>query len=278
MVNLMERGKNGSWLRLLVNKMLAIQKVFSAFLSLPGLFLLLLIIINIYIIKNRDNKYIKTLSVLTLILMYLLSTAVGSILFLFPLERQYLPFNMGGESRVIEEDIPVVVLGGGINYLDRDRGELNAITLQRLYEGYRVFRSSNSLIIFSGGAGLGYDSEITEAGLAREWLQEMGVAPEKIITDRRARTTYENGVYVSSWLKENDYRRVYLVSSAVHLPRAVRVFKKQGIDVIPVAGGYLTSHRLSWLDFLPARGLLTGNMAAVHEWLGIIWYHFSRRI
>jgi len=252
--------------------MLALEKIVASFLSLPGLFFLLLFIITIYLLSRTKNSFIKLLATFTLLLMYFTFTALGSLLILFPLENRYQPVD------AVNGHYLIVVLGGGLNYLDEDKAELNAVTLQRLVKGYQLFQQIGTRIIFSGGVGLGYDIQISEASLARDWLEEMGVNRNKVILEDRARTTYENGVYVSRWLQEKGLNRVFLVTSAVHLPRATAVFEKQGVEVIPVPAGYMASHKLSWLDFLPGQGSLTANLAAIHEWLGIIWYRLTGRI
>lgn len=252
--------------------MLRLEKLVSSFLSLPGLFWLLLLIITLYLIKGIRSTLVKFLAIFTLVLMYLSFTALGSVLILFPLENRYEPVEE------INRKIPIVVLGGGLNYLNEDKAELKAVTLQRLVKGYQLFKQIETQIIITGGVGLGYNSQISEAKLAKEWLKVMGLKEDKIILEEGARTTYENGIYVSQWLEEKHLKTVLLVTSAVHLPRAVAVFKRQGIEVIPVPAGYLTSHKLSWLDFLPSRGSLTANLAAYHEWLGFIWYRIKGRI
>jgi uncharacterized SAM-binding protein YcdF (DUF218 family) len=98
------------------------------------------------------------------------------------------------------------------------------------------------------------------------------------IQENEARTTYENGLKIKEWLTENNYEKIYLVTSAIHMRRSKGVFDNIGVNFIPVVSNYAYSHNLSWLDYLPNRGSLRANMQAVHEWVGLIWYKINNRI
>lgn len=253
--------------------MLVIEKIIASFLSPPGLFILVWSIITLHILYKTRGKGIKVLTLATLLLMYIIFSGIGTYLFLLPLENRYLEKNINE----LDRPYPVVVLGGGINYLNEKRAELNQWSLQRLFIGYKLQKRLDVPIIYTGGVAIGH-KEISESYIAREWLIEMGVPVYKIIDEKRARTTYENALYVKRLFKEREIDRLYLVTSALHLPRAMAVFFKQGLNPIPVPAGYMASHNLSWLDLLPNRSSLTANLAAIHEWVGLLWYKIQGRI
>ena len=256
--------------------MLAIEKIVSSFLSFPGLFLLLWGFVILYLWFKRNDYFIKIISLLILCLMVFIFSGIGVKVLVLPLENYV-------ESDHYEylNPYPVVVMGGGIHYgLPERDGELSAISLQRLTRGFQLyqnFSNTDSKIIYSGGVAVG-QAKLSEADIAARWLKKMGVDETDIIKEEQARTTYENGIYIKKWVKQNDVERVYLVTSAVHMARSLAVFQKQGIKAIPVKAGYLYSHRLGWLDYLPNRGALKANLSAIHEWLGLIWYMVKGRI
>ncbi|AZO93334.1 YdcF family protein [Halocella sp. SP3-1] len=250
--------------------LLTVEKTIASFLTLPGIFILLWFIVTLYLFRIRQSRFIKYLSLITLILMYIMASAFGTVVLLKPLELMK-------QAVIIEGNYPIVVLGGGINYLTNKKADLKPPTLQRLVNGYQLFRKYGGPLIFTGGVAIGHH-QISEAEVAANWLKDMGVARDEIIIEDRARTTFENALYTKEILEKYHYKRVYLVTSAVHLLRATKVFKKQGIDVIPIPAGYLSSHSLGWLDYLPNRSAFSSNMAAVHEWLGLIWYRVTGRI
>ena len=253
--------------------MLALEKIVSSFLSLPGFFILLWGIITFYLLFKTKDFYIKIIAVFALLLMFITFSGFGVKILLFPLENYYANENF---SRM--KEYPVVVLGGGIHYnIPGEKGELSSHSLERLVKGYKVQRNLKTKIVYTGGVAVGQQS-ISEADIAAKWLEDMGVASEKIIKEDKARTTYENGVYIKKWMEKSETKNIYLVSSAVHMPRSAAVFDKLNIDFIPVISSYLYNHKLSWLDYLPNRSALNANLAAVHEWLGLIWYKINGRI
>ncbi|MFW6006633.1 MAG: YdcF family protein [Halanaerobiales bacterium] len=249
--------------------MIAIQKVISAFLTLPGLYLTLTLILSIYIINRSKSKFIKFIAVFTSFLMLVTFTGLGVKLLLYPLEKNVESFRINRDNL---NSYPIVVLGGGINH-DTGSGEgtLSSSSLERIVTAYKIYREIDSVIVFSGGIGVGRH-RTAEADLISDWLKELEVAEEDIILEDKARTTYENGKYVKEWLNTVKYEKIYLVTSAVHMQRAGAVFRNQDIEFIPVPAGYTYSHTLAWLDYLPNRGALRANMSAVHEWAGILWY------
>ncbi len=253
--------------------MLVIEKIAGSFISLPGLFIILWAVVTVYLLVKPGSKFIRMLAFLTLILMYITFTGTGTYLFVLPLEKAF-PVR---DFNDFIDPYPVVVMGGGINYHGHNRAELNQGSLQRLVKGYQLHRELKTPVVYTGGVGIGY-SGLSEADIACDWLLRMGVQEEEIVKESRARTTYENGLYIKEWLDGQGYRKIYLVTSAIHMTRSAAVFNRQGIETIPVPSGYLVSHKLSWLDYLPNRSSLNANLAGIHEWLGIIWYRIRGRI
>lgn len=262
-----------------MNKVLELEKIVSSFLALPGLFVLIMLIITIYLFRKAKSRFIRIFFLFSLIFIYFLSTYFGTLILVIPLERIYL--DTGFQNKFIE-DYPVVILGGGIKYTEN--GAFPGLyTLQRLVRGLDIYKEIKEPIIYTGGIALG-QTGISEAELAFKWLRKMGVEEADIIIENQARNTYENGVYTKRWLQEykdgenKDELKVYLVTNALHMYRSALVFKKLGIGVIPVSSGISVDHKSSWLSYLPNNESLYANMLAVHEWLGLVWYKIKGRI
>lgn len=261
--------------------MLAIEKVFSSLLSFPGLFLLIALFITVYLFTKKQPVYIRLISLGNLIMMFILFTSIGTNFLVLPLERIYLDTGFGD----YQEEYPIVVLGGGIKYAG-ENSVLSPYSLQRLVKGLELYHEKKRPLILSGGVAIGQDG-FSEARLAAQWLEKMGVDREDIIIEDQSRTTYENALYTkkyleeyiaTGWSAEPGGVKVYLVTNALHLPRAVRAFRKQGIEVIPVSSGVVVDHSKSWLSYLPNRDALCGNLMAIHEWFGLLWYKITGRI
>jgi uncharacterized SAM-binding protein YcdF (DUF218 family) len=74
--------------------------------------------------------------------------------------------------------------------------------------------------------------------------------------------------------------RFYLVTSAVHMPRSVALFRNQGLDPIPAPGQYWYKPMPDspLIRFFPSSSAVRASNASVHEYLGILWYWFRGRI
>jgi uncharacterized SAM-binding protein YcdF (DUF218 family) len=100
---------------------------------------------------------------------------------------------------------------------------------RRLEYGVTVFfnRNAGHLIVSGGIVG----PPPAEAHAMREMALSRGVAPERIVVEDLARNTFENAVYAGRIIRERQWRRVIIVTDAFHLPRALYVFRRLGLDV-----------------------------------------------
>ena len=86
--------------------------------------------------------------------------------------------------------------------------------------------------------------------------------------------TMENAAYSARLLQHHGVSRIYLVTHAVHMRRAVWAFRRQGLSVTPaptVYGMYrLDEVTVPW--FIPTLQALDWSRLALHEHLGMLWY------
>ncbi len=251
--------------------MLKLEKIIASLLTPPGLLVLLQFLLTLLIFKYSRKNILRNLSVIILLILIVFTTAIGVRIFLFPLENTAEEMNVEPG-----EPYPIVIMGGGI-YYDKGDAKPGLHSIQRLSKGYQVYQKLKTPLIYSGGVGIG-QSGMSEADVAANWLINLGIPPEDYIAEDQARTTYENGLFIQEWTRKNNYNKVYLVTSAVHMLRSRAVLNSQGIEVLSIHSGFLYSHRLSWLDYLPNRGALYASLSAVHEWLGLVWYRITGRI
>lgn len=168
----------------------------------------------------------------------------------------------------------IVVLGGG-RYTDAvEYGEgdsVNQRTLERLRYGVYLHRLTNLPILVTGGAPYGErtsEAELMQAALTRDFQVEARWVEGK------SANTYENARYSKAILAEAGIRRVYLVTHASHMPRAVWVFENMGISTVPAPLGFtkLNKQDRETLGYLPSAHGLQLSSAALRERLGLAWY------
>jgi uncharacterized SAM-binding protein YcdF (DUF218 family) len=115
-------------------------------------------------------------------------------------------------------------------------------------------------------------------------LSQMGVPASAIIQDPDSFNTYENAVNVRKILEARGIRQVLLVTSAMHMPRSLLIFKHQGIAAIPAPTDFLvtenelqelqSSPQATLLNMLPDSDRLHQLTRALKEYIGLVVYRF----
>jgi uncharacterized SAM-binding protein YcdF (DUF218 family) len=173
----------------------------------------------------------------------------------------------------------IVVLGGGVDgNISAARGQPSfresmerfaAIPeLARHYPGARV--------VFTGGVSWTAGSDdYGEAKVVARFLVQQGVPEGRVILEDRARSTRENALLSMPLARPRAGERWLLVTSAMHMPRAMGVFRSAGWPPLePWPVDYRTTGRLE-LAGEPSMGARLADLdQAAYEWYGLIYYRF----
>lgn len=182
----------------------------------------------------------------------------------------------------------IVILGGGINpdLPPRQHPEVDEAG-DRVYHGaYLYHKEYAPLIIASGGwAALYWDSgeNRSEAQDMGKLLTALNVPPEDILYETESENTRENALFTAEILKEQGIEEIILVTSAIHMPRAVDVFENVGIQVIPAPTDYfvtgdpdITNGNLGTnfkpLNLMPQAKFLVVTTNSMKEYVGQVYY------
>lgn len=192
-----------------------------------------------------------------------------------PLEDRFL-----GNPPLPERVDGIIVLGGAIEpWLSRERGQiiLNDAA-ERLTETMALARRHpEARVLFSGGNGNLLQEGGAEAVEARTFFGALGLDPARLLVEDESRTTYENVIFSQALVKPAEGENWVVVTSAIHMPRAVGCFRRAGWRVIPYPVDYRTppAGRRDF-DFDLARGLAIVVRAA-REWVGLAAYRLLDR-
>lgn len=172
----------------------------------------------------------------------------------------------------------IVVLGGGRRQdtPEFEGDTVNGLLLERLRYAAFLSRISGLPVIPSGGSG--QFEGTPEAHLAKRILEEEFNTPV-LATEEKSRTTWENATMTAALLRRLGIGRVYLVTHAMHMPRAIAMFRRAEVDVIAAPTAFYhrddSSNPLS--DWLPDPKAMQFSYFALHELLGNAWYALRNR-
>ena len=134
------------------------------------------------------------------------------------------PLDLANDPAKDQSEILIVLAGGAL-----DQGILGDNTYGRCVYTILAYRERKyKTIVLSGGSTGGPPVSI----LMRDFLVSHGIPQEVMVLETQSRSTYENALAVKPIVEKLAGRKV-LLSSDIHMYRALRVFRKAGIEVSP---------------------------------------------
>jgi uncharacterized SAM-binding protein YcdF (DUF218 family) len=192
------------------------------------------------------------------------------------LEWQYLPPDPMPTADAI------LVLSGGIHAARPPRPTVEVSEAgDRVLYGAELFRRGRApQVICTGHVGPGTVGRRPEALDMAELMEMIGIPREKILLETEARNTHEHAVNLCPMFRERQITRVLLVTSAIHMPRSLGVFRRScpAVEYIPAPTDFRATWQLNipWyrqaVALLPTPNNLVDFSDATHEYLGMVYY------
>ncbi len=184
--------------------------------------------------------------------------------------------NRFANVRLPDDADGIIALGGQLTSEQSLRDPEESMGTTRLRKVLTLMqRYPNAQVYFSGFSPAIIPRGPAEYELAQKFFEQQGADLSRIHYEKRARNTYENGVYTQALAQPKPGQTWLLVTSAFHMPRSVGVFREIGWDVIAAQTGYMTEgvYRFmpGWLSF---RRVSRFNGAS-REWVGLIAYYVT---
>ena len=168
------------------------------------------------------------------------------------------------------------ILLGGMSGYDKNRVGHFSGAADRFIEANSLYHQGviKKIIVSSGNANLLRD-EPGEADFLSAELVKAGVSPKDILIQDKSRNTFENATFSKRIIDSLHLKGpCVLISSAFHLPRALRVFHKANLDVVPYPCAFNATYRqYGWQDYVwPSLGVLLDWDSLIKEWVGVAIY------
>lgn len=235
----------------------------------------ILILITGILYWRKKSKISYLLLIISTFWLLFISTPFLPNLLVSYLENQFEVLSPN-ELNDFNHPVNILVLGGGHSNDDRlpSTNQLSEVALARLVEGIRLYRQlPNSRLITSGAAG---KEGIPQAEVLKRAAILLGIEEKNIQTQTLPKNT---------WAEATEYKRIFgdsaqliIVTSATHMPRAVKLFRKAGLTPIAAPTNHLVkkgNHRDPWF-WIPSSGNIRMMESAIHEYAGIVWANFEK--
>lgn len=237
---------------------------------------LVCVLLALALLLRRRRRWQTVLIAVCLVVLWLGGNRLASMLLVRSLEWQYLP------PETVPEAEAIVVLGGGTRAQAPPRSihEMNEAGDRLLYAAWLYDQGAAPRVLVTGGNAPLASHGVPEAEAMAEILTAMGVPRDALLLEGMSRNTYENAVESFKIFEQEGIRQIILVTSAMHMPRAYRLFDQRGITVTPAPTDYLVTQQdwdfftqpdigLQLYNLVPtAEGLFFGSQA-LKEYIGI---------
>ena len=246
------------------------SRIYNYFLN-PFSVSLLLLVVSCVLIFSR-TKLATIFLILAVVTLWLSSTPLLSSYLMASLEGKYLPIPV---SKSPNADA-IVVLGAAVGAAEAPRLDIDLTDASdRIRHAAKLYNAGKAPIVISVGGGFRMFKEIEpESNSMTTLLKEWGVPVYALLTETLSLNTRQNAVNTKRLLENKDIGSILLVTSAMHMPRALATFRSAGINAIPSPTDYMIVNRNepAVSDLLPDAGALGGTTVALKEYLGFLYY------
>jgi uncharacterized SAM-binding protein YcdF (DUF218 family) len=247
-----------------------LKKVVSQFFLPLSLVSILMIAGLTLLVATRRKNAGKILLTLGTILLLAASYGFVADRLAGPLENRYPPLIDVRNINNYKSIKWIVVLGGGSRPDLRlpPSSRLTPSSLSRLLEAVRLHRNlPGTRLILSGGAVF---QDVPEGEMLAKTAMLMGVAENALVMENKSLDTADQARLISKIVGPDPF---ILVTSAIHIPRSMSLFRKFGTNPIAAPTDYFVFKRTHIPPevFFPGAHSLIKTEAAIHEYMGLIW-------
>jgi uncharacterized SAM-binding protein YcdF (DUF218 family) len=167
----------------------------------------------------------------------------------------------------------IVILSGDYNRIERDGHDtamVGRMTLERERAGVLLARRTGLPILVTGGVM--DDGDPSLADMMSQSLTEDFLLPPRW-TEGRSMDTWENAKFSAAILRKAGIHSVYLVTHGWHMKRSLIAFRAAGLLATAAPVPLDSPPGLHWGILAPRVSAWTQSYYALHEWIGLAWYH-----
>lgn len=219
---------------------------------------------------NCKKKNGALILMLAIVLIYGAGIAPVANYLCYYLEKDYIN-NPTAENNNIDA---IVVLGGGTKDINALKNTFNSgLESLRLLNAVVAYNKTGAKYFVCSGKGYG---QISEAEVMARLAENLGVSKEKIRIEPNSKNTGENAIEVNKMFANKNIN-IGLVTSAFHMKRSEREFKRYFNNVLPLPAHYLYSSPAGnvVIRYMPQSEELYKTSVALKEIVAQLWYRLK---
>lgn len=166
-----------------------------------------------------------------------------------------------------------VVLGGFGSYQkSRQSIEFNEAS-DRFQEAVRLYRTGKVKKLIFSGDGTCQEEIHGSCNAFLDYCSQMGIPASDILLEKEAQNTWESVPYIRDLVFQGDsVHHCLLITSAIHMPRALGCFEKGGVKVTPWMVDFPSDPEIRLNNFWPGSVNFADWYWLLHEWIGYVVY------
>lgn len=237
-------------------------------LSSPITHFWIILILAFIFFKLKRIKVAKGLTIVGFLQLFLFTVTPLPVLMVRSLEQQYSIYNPGHNS------LPVLVLGAG-HVNDPKLPALQRLSiplLDRVAEGVRMQNKTGGKITFSGFSRF---NKSPHAVAMSQAAVSLGVEPsDTIMLIKPSNTKEEAQAYKARF---GTGKKFILVTSAIHMPRAIEIFEDAGLKPIAAPTNFINRNEpgVNPYNWWPSSIKSIYTEIAIYEYINTWYYRWT---
>lgn len=216
-----------------------LEKLLTALVMPTGMVWMLLMLAILFSIRTGPQRLVAILAIIWLILTVLGNSYIANRL-ITSLEQPFID----ADPPTAEMVDAIVVLGGGATTNLRRESQLSSFG-DRIAQAAKFYHDAKRdgvtppVILCTGTQTWRIDeADLDPRQESANLLRDLGV-PDNMVKMLPGRNTYEEADNLKAWMADHPERpRIGIVTSAWHLPRALRLCRSRDIDAVGIASDF----------------------------------------
>ena len=174
----------------------------------------------------------------------------------------------------------IVVLSGMLDGTPTSDGTLSqwGEATDRFFAGLDLFRAGRAPVMIFTQGRLPWSGRPLEGGMLARRAASLGVPESQIMLTGEVANTEDEALAVRDLMGLAGISDLTLVTSSFHMPRAVMIFEREGLSVVPYPTDFRTKAGLDWTDWVPSAHAFGETSLGVREYIGRAYYWVRYRL